>query len=364
MDNHPIPQDITGFKFKLIGSITIKQFLYLLAGGALALIVYLLPGNLIAKLPFIVTFFGVGASLAFIPIEGRPMDIMFINFIKTLPSENQFIYRKRGANLALYAFLQSPLPTVPVQQEDAKKNDSDTKRSLLLSQLRAHYEKPDERELRFLQNVKGFFEESTKTNVRSQPKATEPESAPQIQEEVTQVGSQPVVAPPVPEQPEETSENLPTMRIVAPIVNESEPVTPLEWAENARSVTAQSQLKAGFPTLPDIPNVILGIVKDPRGRVLSNILVEVVDQNNIPVRAFKTNALGQFASATPLPAGTYKIFFEDTQKVHEFDPIEIKLTNQIFNPLEIFSVDQREKLRQDLFGTTAESARQQPITVS
>lgn len=381
MENHPIPQDVTGFKFKLIGSITVKQFLYLLAGGALALIVYLLPGNLAVKLPFMVTFFGIGASLAFLPVEGRPMDVMFINFIKTLPSENQYIYRKRGANLALYAFLQPPAPTESVQKDDGLKNENDTKRSLLLSQLRAHYEKPDERELAFIKNIKGYFDTSEIKNVKLPDLLPQenisPQDKPQImqatvlqheepqkaEQDIAQL--QPIVQAPVAEPPTQViSEPIPTAQITPPTVTAPEPVRPVGAAENARIVAPQDQPRAGFPTIPDIPNVILGIVKDPRGKVLPNILVEVVDQNNIPVRAFKTNALGQFASATPLSAGTYKMFFEDTQKVHEFEAIEIILTDEIFNPLEIFSVDQREKLRQELFGTSASSARQQPIATA
>jgi hypothetical protein len=99
----------------------------------------------------------------------------------------------------------------------------------------------------------------------------------------------------------------------------------------------------------------MGIIRDPRGKTLPNILVEVVDQNNIPVRAFKTNALGQFASATPLADGIYKVYFDDPQKQHEFETIEIQLNNEIFNPLEITSVDNREKLRRELFGSHAQT---------
>jgi hypothetical protein len=133
---------------------------------------------------------------------------------------------------------------------------------------------------------------------------------------------------------------------VTPVVDNSAP-TP----QTVKTISqSESQFKAGFPSLPDVPNVILGIIRDPRGRVIPNILVEIVDGNNIPVRAFKTNQLGQFASATPLPTGTYKIYLEDPQKRHEFNTIEISLNNQIFQPLEIVSIDEREKLRQDLFG--------------
>lgn len=370
MENHPIPQDITGFKFKLIGSITIKQFLYLLAGGALALIIYLLPGGIALKLPFMLTFFGIGASLAFLPIEGRPMDTMLVNFIRALPSENQYIYKKRGVNFAHYAFLQPPQPAAKTKEGAETKNDSDTKRALLLNQLRAHYDRPDEKEAVFLKNIKGYFDTEKVNNIRVTdltPKADELQknmTEENLETPLQETAQPPTVIAQVATEPE------PAISVVAPEAPAPqenaavEQITPVDTNNNARTVIPESQIRAGFPTLPDIPNVILGIVKDPRGRVLPNILVEVIDQNNIPVRAFKTNALGQFASATPLPAGTYKIFFDDAQKVHEFEATEITLTNQIFNPLEIFSIDQREKLRQELFGTGAPTNIQQPITAA
>ena len=366
MENHPIPQDITGFKFKLIGSITIKQFLYLLAGGALALIIYLLPGSIALKLPFMLTFFGIGASLAFLPIEGRPMDTMLVNFIRALPSENQYIYKKRGVNFAHYAFLQPPQPTAQVKEGSDVKNDSDTKRSLLLNQLRAHYDRPDEKEAVFLKNIKGYFDTEKVNNIRVTD-LTPNDALPQneVEEKIEPVTQQ--VAPTqTTTEPHPIVAEMTPMPQFVPLENTTpvESITPVDTNSNARTVIPESQLRAGFPTLPDVPNVILGIVKDPRGRVLPNILVEVIDQNNIPVRAFKTNALGQFASATPLPAGTYRVFFDDAQKVHEFEATEITLTNQIFNPLEIFSIDQREKLRQELFGTGASIGIQQPIATA
>jgi hypothetical protein len=138
--------------------------------------------------------------------------------------------------------------------------------------------------------------------------------------------------------------------------SQANPVTPTEKqaqpAQNVKTVTAQTQLNSGFPTIPDVPNIVLGIVKDPRGKVLQNILVEVIDSNDLPVRAFKTNALGQFISATPLPNGTFKIYFDDPGKNHEFETVQIEMKGEIFNPIEITSIDQREKLRRDLFGTS------------
>jgi len=83
-------------------------------------------------------------------------------------------------------------------------------------------------------------------------------------------------------------------------------------------------------------------VKDARGNVLPNILIEVKDNDENPVRAFKTNQLGQFASATPLLNGTYTILFEDPAKTHNFDAIQIEVTGEIMQPVEVISHDQRE----------------------
>ena len=110
MENHPIPQDVTGFKFKLIGSITVKQFLYLLGFGILATIVFVLQINFLVKLPIMLILAGIGAALAFVPIEGRPMDVMLANFAKTIPAENRFIYRKRGASLENFEALKFDAP--------------------------------------------------------------------------------------------------------------------------------------------------------------------------------------------------------------------------------------------------------------
>jgi len=106
--------------------------------------------------------------------------------------------------------------------------------------------------------------------------------------------------------------------------------------------------RMGF-LVSDTPNVIAGMVKDARGNVLPNILVEIKDKAGNPVRAFKTNALGNFASATPLTPGTYAITLEDPKKLQTFDTIQITVANEVMLPIEIISYDKREELRKDLF---------------
>lgn len=81
------------------------------------------------------------------------------------------------------------------------------------------------------------------------------------------------------------------------------------------------------------PNVISGIVTDSAKGPIANVILVVKDANGIPVRAFKTNKLGQFLSATSLSDGIYTIEVEsDLQK---FEPFTLNLAGQVLSPLEI-----------------------------
>jgi hypothetical protein len=97
MEQHPIPRQITTFEFKLIGFLTIKQFIYLLISIPLGIIVYA-----IFPVPILNIFLGlivglVGVAFAFIPINDRPMEIWVRNFIKRLTSPTQYFYKKQNA---------------------------------------------------------------------------------------------------------------------------------------------------------------------------------------------------------------------------------------------------------------------------
>lgn len=369
MENHPIPQDVTGFKFKLIGSVTIKQFLYLLGMGILAVVVFIMPFPFLVRLPFMIIFASIGIGLAFVPIDGRPMDTMIINFAKAVPAENRFIYRKKGVIIPAFEFVRIVTPKTPQQLQTKQTDETEGKKALFMRQLQKSYTKPDKRELELLNNIKGFFEESAVTrgvphvNADEMPvssiKLTKPaprpktESGEHQQEVIAKATPAPANVQTAMSQEEQNKQINEQIKTNSGQAADTTGIQQEEEPKNAKAVSPQTQVQAGFPTIPDIPNIIMGIVKDPRGRILQNILVEVLDQNNIPVRAFKTNALGQFASATPLPNGTYKLYLEDPQKKNEFETIEAVMNGEIFNPIEIFSVDSREKLRQELFGGKA-----------
>ena len=59
--------------------------------------------------------------------------------------------------------------------------------------------------------------------------------------------------------------------------------------------------------LANVPNIIRGVVQDRAGHLLEDVLVIVKDTDGDPIRALKTDSLGQFVISTPVPNGEYSI---------------------------------------------------------
>lgn len=116
MREHPIPQDITGYRFHIIGNMTLKQFAQMGVGCFIAFLFYttnLLP---FIKWPLIGLSIGMGALVAFVPFEERPLDHWLITFIKILYKPTKF-YWKREAKIP-DAFTYTPTQAdTQVEQE-------------------------------------------------------------------------------------------------------------------------------------------------------------------------------------------------------------------------------------------------------
>lgn len=369
MDNqqgHPIPQDITGFQFRLIGDMTVKQFAYVAAGSGLAWLSFALPISFLIKAPFIIIFAMLGLILAFLPIQGRSADVMVMLFIRALFHPNQYLYKKNVVkptqtttttpNPQSPTLPQSPVvpemvtldsqPNVPPpiqppepekeekkEEEEQKEEPVDTTKETLIVEEENHLE-----------------ETLAKAKKDEQLAAT---GSPQAQEAHEKVVSLEEQLQEVLSQKQEMEKELVSLRQQLE-AKKQEVHTPTEAqgvteTSHVKKIPQQLQASVGTPFTMDIPNLISGVVKDPRGNVLPNILVEVKDKDNNPIRAFKTNALGQFLSATPILKGTYTITFDDPKKQQTFDAVEITADGGVIQPIEVTSTDEREELRKQLF---------------
>ncbi|MEK7517347.1 MAG: carboxypeptidase-like regulatory domain-containing protein, partial [Patescibacteria group bacterium] len=395
--------------FKLIGDMTVKQFAYLVSGIVLAWVVLQIPVFFLLKFPIAVIFAVLGLSLAYLPVQGRPFDVMISHFVRALISPTQFSYQKIGGRL--YFPSSHSLTQAQKNQQSTPPPRSDDRLKIYLGSLpRSPRNKLDDREASFLSSLSNLTADSNTSPIlkpKSQP-------APQIltpvknnqkplevnlsqniatgmqvkkdinenpKEKAASAGKTPE-ATNIQEQAQKQAidslshEKISTLesKLQEAMLQKQEltqellslkqkmekenknvftpaTATPKIETQNVKRVPPGMGKNIGLPTAPTIPNLITGIVKDPRGNALPNILVEVKDKDGNPVRAFKTNGLGRFLSATPLLNGVYTIDFEDPKGQNKFDAIEITVKNEIVMPLEVISIDTREILRKSLFGS-------------
>ena len=88
-------------------------------------------------------------------------------------------------------------------------------------------------------------------------------------------------------------------------------------------------------SMPTSANVITGMVTTVEGNIIDNAIIEIKDAQGQPVRALKTNRLGQFAIATPLKNGHYIIEIDSPGK--KFPIYKIETSGKIIPPISIRS---------------------------
>jgi len=106
-------------------------------------------------------------------------------------------------------------------------------------------------------------------------------------------------------------------------------ITDLKKQELAKKQISSAEIVP----LTKTPNVVSGQVVDTSGAAIAGAVLVIRNEQGIPVRALKTNKLGQFLSATPLTSGTYNI--ETESELASFNPFSILLKNQIVSPIAI-----------------------------
>src|SRR5687767_3807941 len=114
VQQHPIPQNVTQFQFRLVGDMTLKQFLELAAGIVVGLIFYAAPLPFFFKWPLVIIAVATGASMAFLPIEGRPLEQWILAFIRSIYAPTVYTWQKEGATPPQP--ISPPTPSTPSPQ--------------------------------------------------------------------------------------------------------------------------------------------------------------------------------------------------------------------------------------------------------
>lgn len=275
MDQHPVPRQITTFEFKLIGFMTLKQFLYLAISCPIGFIIYkLIPFPIINVLVGMVVA-SIGALFAFVPIQDRPMEIWIRNFIKRLNSPTQYTYRKHNDSLhflkSLYFASDPHLAVVHV----------DTKEKL---------------------------QKYLATQVQN------PETSPQGQKRDKQHAH------------------------IGDLLEETKHTDPSQIKKGAvASVQAQS-IPATQESTPKVKQpFVTGTVKNRRNIALPGILISIQDMDGKQLRLLKTNPHGIFATYSPLPDDNYQLEITDPNGNYFFDTMSIPIVANQKLPIVVYS---------------------------
>lgn len=460
MDQHPVPQNITGFQFKLIGDMTIKQFAFLGGGIILAYLSTIPSWPFILKWPTAFILGLSGFAFAFMPIEERSLDKWVVAFFRAVYAPTQYIWKKTPMSLDFIIPLGTRLPPfvkkeVPVSANiklleflkslpEGAKNTLDQNEEVQLKKLgfsfeleptvslissglvpRGKTEIPNVK-VRKLKtpSLKGeiIFPMSksfpTKEDLDKDlfaRKITFPKEivSPESQFNFspahifTQIEESPSVPPqkiplntilnsaPLPAvkkenlgefeklkkqneglniQLQQFQEEVRALQDFALQTNEGklhlnelvakyqealkqresaiEEITELKrkFGQKAKTtisptlsqpgssprvqyVPAQNITRLGIPTINIVPNVISGMVLDNQNNILTDVIITIKDNEDNPVRAIKTNKIGQFKTITPLSKGRYALELE--REGYEFDIIAIEVKDEVIPPIEI-----------------------------
>ncbi len=337
MREHPIPQDVTGYKFHIVGNMTLKQFLEVAGGVVITIILFKTGLPNIIKWPFMLLSLAIGSLSAFVPVAGRPFDQWVMTFFRVIYKPTLYYWKRKAHIPDVFRYK----PKNPNQKLENEPIDLTPQRHQRVHEYLASIKQtnqvtppPDENQQREAQILNYFSEGNQRQQAKKQEKSVPPKSKlpskTLINTETTrsdQPGAVKQVDKSVPTQTETENQTRPA---IAPTTT---PVVKNTPSQTATQVVFNQNLP--FPSTPIQPNKIVGMVLTQNRDLVPNAIIEVKDPHGVIERAVKTNALGQFFITTPLKDGTYILWV--SKENLSFQPVSLVLNNKIVPPLEIIA---------------------------
>ena len=314
MEQHPIPQQISSYEFKLVGEMTLKQFLKAAAGIVLALMIKSTSLVFFLKWPLMILCGGGGLMLAFVPFQDRPIEAWIIAFLKSIYSPTIYTYKKKAG--------KDWMGIKPVKAEE--EGEEEEKVELKPAKQANEYIRSLPTDKRKSVELKEVSDEERKIEVNREEEAKKQELKEiAIPEEML-----------VKEEPEKIKKETGDIKTATVQKNWRKEKTDLNLAKAKLGATGQAVFgEIPMPDVPEVPNVIVGMIRDKQGKIVEGVIVEIQDEKGNPVRVLKTNALGQFRSTTALPNGRYLLIIE--KEGMEFDRVNVDLVDKIVEPIKI-----------------------------
>lgn len=346
-EQHPVPQEISSYQFRLVGDMTLKQFFQLAGGAVVGLIIYSLPIPGFLRWPLVVIAVVAGAAFAFLPIQDRPLEKWIAAFFRSIYSPTIFVWQKNQPSTQYFAAQADPAAQITPDIEPGETVHNQAAHSL------------DTSEKNFLNKIAlmlGGPSSATKPEQQVPSEPAPPPIAPVPSEPgptiISEYREEPVTEQPKIEieQKEEPKElEVPKIDEIkiepkgfdvideTPTQTQTQPVGEVFNASQGQlsGSAAQFSPEAAPPTPPSQPNIVVGQVMDINGKIVEGAILEITDNAGRPTRALKTNRVGHFAIVTPLANGEYRIATEKEGLM--FDPVSIVASGEILNPIVIRS---------------------------
>lgn len=370
MEEHPVPQNVTDFEFHLVGDMTLKQFGYLAFGLVLAYVTFI-GFNKIAPLvayPLIVIFASTGAAFAFLPIQQRPLDHWVSAFLKAIFQPTQRTYQsqmirkedpffKKRLTIFLTSLYNpgfemptfSPKPIIPSKGPVGKMLTPTplTQPAAALpttpltppapvapppTQTPLHPLPPEQKTDSSLPSS----EDLKQTITLAKDAQLIQSDILDAQKKLEEIRSQ--AATPGNDSKDFTQKFQGVLSDLQKLNQEAEVVSKklATVSKTPLNLPSTQPVKArSLPTLSltAVPNILNGIITDALGNYVEGAIVVAHDKQGIPVRALKSNKLGQFIAATPLPTGQYSLSTEKENLL--FDVTALELKGEVIDPLVI-----------------------------
>ncbi len=308
MEQHPIPQQITSYEFKLVGEMTLRQFGKAAGGIIIALLINASGVVFFVKWPLMFLFAGGGLAMAFLPFQDRPLETWMMSFLRSIYSPTIYTWKKKTSDNWLDIDLSKKI--------DLKKEDNENIPLPLKNETK----------------VKEFIESLPSVKAEEGESLETKEEVKQVKKEVINKVEKPV---PVTSQTEKTEE------LAQATVNEI-PVsqTKVNLGLKTEKLGATGTAVFGsipMPDTPSEPNVLAGMVTDAMGKIIEGAIVEIQDSAGNPTRVLKTNALGQFKASTQLANGEYLVIPEKDGT--NFERVKVVMEGKIVQPIKIQAVN-------------------------
>ena len=357
MDAHPIPQDVASFEFHLVGDMTLKQFSYLGAGIAIAYIAFVFfatPYPILAW-PIILLSAGTGAAFAFVPLFDRSLDHWVISYLRAIFNPTKRSWQLNSAstdseiflnrlNIYLHQVYGEPIPIFQAQPEIKPPPQAGPVhipqtpiQSEPIPPLPKQEEKRDDVALSkqpSSDELKQLVETAKQAQIAHFQIAEHEKQLERLREQAKKTTVDPIAFNQKFQSIMHTLQSLSQQTQLLEQELGRMSGTPVPVAKKPKVIAfTPSKITPSQVTLTSTPNIINGIITDSQGAYLEGVIVVTHDKDNLPVRALKTNKLGQFIAATPLPNGTYTITLEKEDL--EFDSIQIELNGALLPPIRI-----------------------------